>query len=82
VSALLLRDAEFAKYDEADGREDKIDNEKGDWITVADAPTILHESPRWIFRNSRRLPFVRKITRKNWLISRSELLRWIDTRKP
>jgi hypothetical protein len=82
ASALLLREAEFARDDGPGGTEAKTDDEQSDWITVEEAAKVLHRSRRWIFRNCGRRPFVRKITRKNWLISRSELIRWIDTHKP
>jgi Helix-turn-helix domain len=82
ASALLLREAEFAREYTSVGSEGKPDDKLSDWITVEEAANVLHRSPRWIFRNCGRRPFVRKINRKNWLISRSELRRWIDTRKP
>jgi Helix-turn-helix domain len=82
ASALLLREAEFAKEYTSVGSEGKPDDKLSDWITVEEAANVLHRSPRWIFRNCGRRPVVRKINRKNWLISRSELMRWIDTRKP
>ena len=81
ASALLLREAEFAR-DDGPGTEGKTEDAQSDWITVEEAAKIFHRSRRWIFRKCGRRPFVRKINRKNWLISRSELIRWIDTHKP
>ena len=82
ATALLLREAEFARNDAPDKDEGKTDRARSDWISVEEAAKILCRPTRWIFRNCGSRPFVRKINRKNWLISRPELVRWIDTHKP
>jgi hypothetical protein len=50
ASALLLREAEFAKEYTSLGSEGKPDDKLSDWITVEEAANVLHRSPRWIFR--------------------------------
>jgi hypothetical protein len=82
ATALLLRDAEFARNDGPDKVAAKTDGAEAEWISVEDAAKVLHRPPRWVFRHCGGRPFVRKINRKNWLISRPELMRWIDTHKP
>jgi hypothetical protein len=49
-----------------------------DWITLGVAAAIVHRSPVWLRRQ--RLPFMRRVSRKCVLISKSKLLRWIETR--
>ena len=52
------------------------------WLSVHEAAAILHRSPRWIYRNARRLPFTHRVSRKTMLISARELDDWLSARKP
>jgi hypothetical protein len=47
-----------------------------DQIAVA-----LGRSRRWVFRNAKRLPFVRRISRKALTCSEAALLRWREAQK-
>jgi helix-turn-helix protein len=65
----------------ANGRNHPADPEK-QWMSVHEAAAILHRSPRWIYRNARRFPFVHRLTRKTVLISATELDDWLSAHKP
>lgn len=50
-------------------------------LTPDEAAQILRRSRLWIYRNSKRLPFVKRISRKSLLCSEAEVKRWLATRK-
>ena len=50
-------------------------------LSADEAAPLLGVTPRWLYRNSRRLPFTRRLSRKVLRFSKSGLLRWITTRK-
>ena len=62
------------------GATHRADGEKR-WLSVHEAAAILHRSPRWIYRNARRLPFTHRVSRKTMLISARELDDWLSARK-
>jgi hypothetical protein len=41
----------------------------------------LGRDRRWVFRNAKRLPFIRRISRKCVVGSKAELIRWRDGQK-
>jgi hypothetical protein len=49
-------------------------------LTVAEAAKLLRRSPRWIWRNARKLPFVRRISSRSLLCSRNEIKTWLAAR--
>jgi hypothetical protein len=51
------------------------------WISVEDASKKLHRSPRWFYRNAKRLPFVKRLSRKVLLVGEKGMGRWIATQK-
>ena len=65
----------------ANGARHNADPERH-WLSVHEGAAILHRSPRWIYRNARRLPFTHRVSRKTMLISASELDDWLSARKP
>jgi hypothetical protein len=81
VSALIIRFLEFAG--EPAIRNHGATGSTGEkrWLTAEEAAEIIHESPRWFYRNASRLPFVRRVSRKRILICAPEMHRWIDARR-
>lgn len=51
------------------------------WLSADEAAAILHKPRRWLFRNSRRLPFVRRVSRKTLVYSKARLERWLAIRR-
>jgi hypothetical protein len=45
------------------------------------AAALLHKSRQWLFRNKRKLSFVRVLSRKSILCSKKGLLRWLAAQK-
>jgi predicted DNA-binding transcriptional regulator AlpA len=46
-------------------------------LTVGEAASLLHVTPRWLYRNHARLPFARPISRKMLRFSESALRDWV-----
>ena len=69
-------------------REDRIENgtvsatEKDTPLTAEQAAALIGVSRRWVYRHADRLPFARRINRKNVRFSRAGLQRWLDAKKP
>jgi len=55
--------------------------EEDRWLTPEEAAPILRRDRRWIYRNKRHLPFVKKISARSLLCSEAGIRRWIATRK-
>ena len=55
---------------------------EGDLLTVDEAAAVLRVTPRWLYRHAKKLPFVRKLSRKSLRFSRSGITRWLATRRP
>ncbi len=54
-----------------------------DWITPDEAAALLRRSPRWVWRNKKNLPWVRRPgNRGRILCSRSGLMKWLEKQKP
>ncbi|HTR47867.1 MAG TPA: hypothetical protein VMM16_10820 [Verrucomicrobiae bacterium] len=51
-----------------------------DIITVEEAATALHMERGRLIRQSRRFPFIRRISRKNWICSQAIMRRWLASR--
>ena len=51
-----------------------------DTITVEEAAAALHMERRRLIREARRYPFIRRLSRKNWICSRSIMRRWLASR--
>jgi hypothetical protein len=49
------------------------------WLSADEAAALLHKPRRRLFRNARRLPFTRRVSRKSLLCSRNRLERWLQT---
>jgi len=52
------------------------------WLSVEQAAPKVGRSPRWFYRNAKKLPFVRRLSRKVLLISEQGMKRWIAVQKP
>ena len=50
-------------------------------LTPEEACEILHVNKAWLFRHSKRLPFVRKLSHKNVRFDEAGLKRWMAARK-
>lgn len=51
------------------------------WVSVQEAAAKIGRSPRWFYRNARRLPFVKRLSRKVLLVGEKGMGRWIATMK-
>ena len=51
-----------------------------DTITVDEAAAALHMERRRLIREARRYPFIRRLSRKNWICSQSIMRRWLASR--
>ena len=81
MSALIVRFLELTSNSESGSRRTMEYTGEKRWITPEQAAEIIHESPRWFYRNAGRLPFVRRVSRKKILICTPEMHRWIDARR-
>ena len=51
-------------------------------LTVNEAATLMGVTSRWIYRHADRLPFVRRLSRKELRIDQNGMRRWLATKKP
>jgi predicted DNA-binding transcriptional regulator AlpA len=51
-------------------------------LTADEAAAILGVNVRWLYRHAAKLPFTRRISRKNRRFSEAGLRRWIAAKKP
>ena len=51
-------------------------------LAPEEAATILGVNSRWLYRHADKLPFTRRISRKNLRFSEAGLPRWIAAKKP
>jgi excisionase family DNA binding protein len=69
-------------------REDRIENatvsatEKDTPLTAEQAAALIGVSRRWLYRHAGKLPFTRRISRKNLRFSEAGLRRWLAAKKP
>jgi hypothetical protein len=57
-----------------------IEEEAPVLISIAEGARLLNVDPRWIRRNSKKLPFVKRLSPRKPRINRSELLKWLANR--
>jgi predicted DNA-binding transcriptional regulator AlpA len=50
-------------------------------LTTEEAAALLRRSPRWIYRNARKLPFVRRLSARSMVHSRKGIERYLASRK-
>lgn len=51
------------------------------WLSVEDAAAKVGRSPRWFYRNAKRLPFLKRLSRKVLLVSEAGMMRWVASQK-
>lgn len=51
------------------------------YISVAEASKRYHRSPKWFYRNAKRLPFMRRLSRKVLLVGERGMERWIANQR-
>ena len=51
-------------------------------IDAEEAAKLLSLSPDWLYRNSKKLPFTRKLGPKMLRFSYQGIVKWLSTRKP
>jgi predicted DNA-binding transcriptional regulator AlpA len=56
--------------------------EKDGLLSPEEAAAILGQNVRWLYRHADKLPFTRRISRKNLRFSEGGLRRWLAARKP
>ncbi len=59
------------------GRQD----EETKWLSVEEAAAKVGRSPRWFYRNAKRLPFLKRLSRKVLLVSEAGMMRWLASQK-
>jgi hypothetical protein len=74
ASELLARGATQDQPQQEAAQDDR-------WLTPEEAAPILRKDRRWIYRNQRTLPFVRRISARSLLCSESGIHRWLATRR-
>ena len=60
--------------------KDATGNGSARMLSADEAATVLGKPRRWLFDNAKRLPFVRRISRKTLLCDPAGLHRWIASR--
>lgn len=60
--------------------EDGVPFDVDDIMTVEEIAAALHVPRQWIVRRARKLPFVRKLSRKKYACSRIRLRQWLASR--
>jgi excisionase family DNA binding protein len=69
-------------------REERTENttaaraEKDTLLTPEQAAAAMGVSRRWVYRHAAKLPFTRRISRKNLRFSEAALCRWMAGKKP
>ncbi|SRR6266542_3419760 len=69
-------------------REERMENgtvsatEKDTPLTADQAAALMGVSRRWLLRHAAKLPFTRRISRKNLRFSEAGLRRWLAAKKP
>ena len=58
------------------GDEGEVPFDLGDIITIEEVAAVLHVRRVWIVRRTRKLPFVKQMSRKKYVCSRILLRRW------
>jgi hypothetical protein len=59
---------------------DRVPFDIDDIMTVDEIAAVLHVPRRWIIRHTRKLPFVRQMSRKKYVCSRVRLRQWLASR--
>ncbi len=49
-------------------------------LTAEEAAAVLHVTPRWLYRHANRLPFTRRVSRKQLRFSEKTLRKWVNSR--
>jgi hypothetical protein len=52
------------------------------YVSAEEGARLLGVTPRWLYRNKQRLPFVRRLSRKVLQVSLPALRRWQQAQKP
>jgi hypothetical protein len=50
-------------------------------LTPEDAAIMLKQTRRWLSRNSKRLPFVKRISERSFVCSKQGILKWLASRR-
>jgi hypothetical protein len=50
-------------------------------LTTEEAASLLRRSPRWIYRNAHKLPFVKRLSARSMLHSKNGVERYLASRK-
>ena len=56
-------------------------SEKDVLLTAEEAAKLIGVNRRWLYRHANKLPFTRRISRKNLCVSEAGLRRWLALRK-
>ena len=56
-------------------------DEETNWLSVEEAAAKVGRSPRWFYPNAKRLPFLKRLSRKVLLVSEAGMMRWVASQK-
>jgi hypothetical protein len=62
-------------------RSERENTEADEWLKVNEAAAMLRVQPRWIWRNKRKLGFVRQTGPRSLLCSKRGIENWLASRK-
>ena len=49
-------------------------------LTATEAAALMNVTPRWLYRHAAKLPFTRRLSRKNLRFSEAGIRRWLVTK--
>lgn len=55
--------------------------ETDNYLSVEEAAKRWHRSPRWFYRHAKKLPFVKRLSRKVLLVGEKGMGRWLAIQK-
>jgi hypothetical protein len=79
LAAQQLRLASEPAIPKPYGLTDQNDNDQT--VDADEIAKMLGQTRRWVFRNWKRLPFVRRVSRKCLVARESEVRRWLDMQR-
>ena len=59
----------------------KDESQVDTFISVEDAAKIANLTPSWIKKNHKSLPFVRRLSRKKWLVDKARFFKWLAAKR-
>jgi len=73
----VIAQAQAALLLSPQARPTRNDSPDDQMLTVEEAAAMLRQSKQWLYRHADQLPFVRRLSRKKLLCSRSGIVHWL-----